>query len=92
MLVSLSLALGICPLTKAQDTPATVAAVPAILPGRGLAEHDFLYAGESKDRKMFIVRQGRVVWSYDDPAGRGEISDAVLLSNGNDHPDESFKL
>jgi hypothetical protein len=24
-----------------------------------------------------------VVWSYDDPAGKGEISDAILLSNGN---------
>lgn len=53
------------------------------LPGRGLAQHDFMYAGESHDRNIFIVRQGKVVWSYDDPAGRGEISDAVLLSNGN---------
>jgi outer membrane protein assembly factor BamB len=32
---------------------------------------------------MYIVRKGQVVWSYDDPAGRGEISDATLLSNGN---------
>ena len=32
---------------------------------------------------MYIVRKGEVVWSYDDPAGKGEISDAVLLSNGN---------
>jgi hypothetical protein len=53
------------------------------LPGNGLAEHDFLYAGESKQRRAFIVRSGRVVWSYDDPDGRGEVSDAVLLSNGN---------
>jgi hypothetical protein len=52
------------------------------LPGKGLAQHDFLYAGESKNRRAFIVRNGKVVWSYDDPAGRGEISDAVLLSNG----------
>jgi outer membrane protein assembly factor BamB len=29
------------------------------------------------------VRGGKVVWSYDDPAGKGEISDAVMLSNGN---------
>jgi hypothetical protein len=48
-----------------------------------LAQHDFLYAGESKQRRAFIVRKGQVVWSYDDPTGRGEISDAVLLSNGN---------
>jgi len=53
------------------------------LPGKGLAQHDFLYAGEGHDRKIFIVRQGKIVWSYEDPAGRGEISDAVMLSNGN---------
>lgn len=56
---------------------------PAQLPGRGLSEHDFLYAGESHDRKVFLIRGGKVVWNYDDPKGKGEISDAVLLSNGN---------
>jgi outer membrane protein assembly factor BamB len=59
------------------------AASPAPLPGKGLAQHDFLYAGESHQRRIFIVRQGKIVWSYDDPAGKGEISDAVMLSNGN---------
>ena len=54
-----------------------------ILPGKGLAEHDFLYAGESGKRQVFIVKNGKVVWFYDDPAGKGEVSDAVLLSNGN---------
>jgi hypothetical protein len=49
----------------------------------GLAQHDFLFAGESHDRTIFIVRGGKIVWSYSDPAGKGEISDAVLLSNGN---------
>jgi outer membrane protein assembly factor BamB len=72
---------------RAQDKPAVVLtsapATPAVLPGRGLAEHDFLYAGEARDRKVYIVRNGQVVWSYDDPTGKGEISDAVLLSNGN---------
>jgi hypothetical protein len=29
------------------------------------------------------VREGKIAWSYDDPAGKGEISDAVMLSNGN---------
>jgi hypothetical protein len=57
--------------------------VPAVLPGRGLAEHDFFYAGEDRQRKAFIIRNGQVVWSYDDPTGKGEISDAVLLANGN---------
>ena len=56
---------------------------PPILPGKGLAEHDFMYAGESHDRNIFIVRQGKIVWSYGDPSGKGEISDAVMLSNGN---------
>src|SRR5580698_7600674 len=58
-------------------------AVPQILPGTGLAQHDFLYAGESHDRNIYIVRGGKIVWSYSDPAGKGEISDAVMLSNGN---------
>jgi hypothetical protein len=58
-------------------------AAPAKLPGNGLAQHDFLYAGESHQRNIFIVRGGKIAWSYSDPAGKGEISDAVLLSNGN---------
>lgn len=56
---------------------------PAILPGNGLTQHDFLYTGESANRRIYIVRHGQVVWSYDDPNGKGEISDAVMLSNGN---------
>jgi outer membrane protein assembly factor BamB len=66
--------------SQGADSPATT---PKMLPGRGLAQHDFLYAGESKQRRAFIIRKGQVVWSYDDPTGHGEISDAVLLSNGN---------
>lgn len=53
------------------------------LPGNGLAQHDFLYAGEAFDRRIYIVRHGKIVWIYDDPAGKGEISDAVMLSSGN---------
>ena len=53
------------------------------LPGEGLTQHDFLYAGESPNRRVFIVKNGSVAWSYDDPAGKGEVSDAVMLSNGN---------
>jgi hypothetical protein len=55
---------------------------PAILPGGGFAECDFFYAGEAKDERMFIVRKGKIVWSYKQPA-KGEISNAVLLPNGN---------
>ena len=47
-----------------------------------LARHNFFYAGQSKRRRMFIVRDGKVDWSYRDQIGRGEISDAVLMSDG----------
>ena len=57
-------------------------AFPSVLPGKGLAQHDFFYAGESKTERMSIVRGGQVVWSYTH-TGRGEISDAVLEPNGN---------
>lgn len=77
-----TLLLGVCCASIARNTTSqTFPSSP--LPGRGLAQHDFLYAGESHDRKIFIVRHGRIVWSYEDPAGKGEISDAVILSNGN---------
>ena len=47
-----------------------------------LARHNFFYAGQSKQRRMFIVKDGQVSWSYDDKLRRGEISDAVLMSDG----------
>ena len=47
-----------------------------------LARHNFFYAGQSKQRRMFIVKDGQVSWSYDDKLKHGEISDAVLLSDG----------
>lgn len=56
---------------------------PASLPGKGLAQYDFFYAGEQKNRNMYIVKDGKITWSYLDSTGRGEISDAVLMSNGN---------
>ncbi len=55
----------------------------AELPGDGLRQHDFLYAGEDKHRRVFIIRQGQVQWSFEAPDSKGEISDAVMLSNGN---------
>jgi hypothetical protein len=82
LIIVLGLALNLASFGAFQSKAAATSTVDA-LPGNGLAQHDFLYAGESKNRRAFIVRKGQVVWSYDDPAGRGEISDAVLLSNGN---------
>ena len=59
-----------------------LAYAPATLPGQGLAQHDFVYSGEAKEERLFIVRGGHIVWSYTHP-GRGEISDAILQTNGN---------
>jgi hypothetical protein len=74
-------ALCIVPLLSAVAASSAVSPnAPVDLPGKGLAEHDFFYAGEAKQERMFIVRKGAVVWSYTHPA-RGEISDAILLSN-----------
>jgi outer membrane protein assembly factor BamB len=56
---------------------------PSVLPGKGLGQHDFLYAGEAKSQDIYIVKKGKVAWEFHDPKGKGEISDAVLLSNGN---------
>ena len=57
------------------------------LPGRGLAQHPFLYCGEWQGRSiekqvMYLVRDGRVVWSYTNDR-TGELGDCTMLSNGN---------
>ncbi len=77
-------------LLPAPASPAAAGATP--LPGRGLAQHPFLYAGEwdhrHAEQTLFVVREGRVVWTYTVPlkGPRGtiqEFSDATMLSNGN---------
>ena len=57
-------------------------AQPATAPDESLNRHDFFYAGQSKQRRMFIVKDGQVSWSYKDQLRRGEISDAVLMTDG----------
>ena len=57
--------------------------VAAQAPNRGLERHDFFYAGERIQHKMYKVKNGKVIWEYFDPNGKGEISDAVLMSDGN---------
>jgi hypothetical protein len=57
------------------------------LPGKGLAQHPFLYCGEwenrgKSDQVMRIVRGGQVVWSYSIP-GNQEYGDCTLMKNGN---------
>ena len=47
-----------------------------------LARHHFFYAGQSKRMRMFIVKDGHVSWTFEDKQRRGEISDAVLMTDG----------
>jgi hypothetical protein len=51
------------------------------LPGKGLAQHPMLFIGEGYN-KMFVVRNGIVIWTYSTGVG-GEYDDAWMLSNGN---------
>lgn len=79
-----ALALGLCQQTLSQESASTKVKpyAPAVLPGNGLSHFDFFYAGEAKQENMYIVRDGKIVWSYTHD-GKGEISDAMMLSNGN---------
>jgi len=80
-------------LSAAPATPAIRPALaPAVLPGRGLAQHPFVYTGEwdfrKKEQTVYIVRDGQVAWSYAIPTQdtngvMQELGDATLLSNGN---------
>jgi len=81
MVVRLNLLIGLAVVVILRGAGAQAPLSP--LPGNGLSQHDFLYAGESHQRNIYIVRGGKIAWSYSDPAGRGEISDAVMLRNGN---------
>ncbi|MGY4385861.1 hypothetical protein ACVWYN_002909 [Pedobacter sp. UYP24] len=79
----------LCPLLFAliglsNSTSAQTAVIaPKELPGKGLKQFDFFYAGEAKARNMYIIKNGKIAWSYIDTVGKGEISDAVMLTNGN---------
>jgi hypothetical protein len=50
------------------------------LPGRGIAEHPMLYAGEGYNT-IFLVNHGKVPWTYS-AGSPGEIDDVWMLSNG----------
>jgi hypothetical protein len=64
----------------------------SILPGKGLDQHPFLYAGEWDIRNTMqtikVVRGGKVVWRYGFPIRDSnnviqELGDASMLENGN---------
>ena len=59
----------------------TNAATPAGLPGNGLAQHPLLYVGKNYT-KMFLVNDGKVIWTYQTGPG-WEYDDVWMLSNGN---------
>ena len=79
--------------TYSADTSTAATISQVVLPGKGPAQHPFLYAGEWDTRKpqeqsIFIVREGKIVWQYSMPiktasGGNQEFDDATLLSNGN---------
>lgn len=46
-------------------------------------KHNFFYAGQSKQRRMFIIEEGKIRFQYPDNFEKGEISDAILLTDGN---------
>lgn len=86
-------ALAAAPLARPQPGgPASPPYAPAALPGRGLGQHPFFYAGESGPANpaptLYVIRGGRAAWSYTipprDAAGQAQrIGDATLLSSGN---------
>jgi hypothetical protein len=54
---------------------------PGNLPGKGLAQHPMLYAGEGYN-KMFVINNGKIIWTYSTGKGN-EYDDIWMLSNGN---------
>jgi hypothetical protein len=83
---------GFCADTNSITAINAVSYAPAVLPGKGLTQHPFLYTGEWDYRKtnqtMFVVRDGKVVWTYSIPTKDAdgtlqELGDATMLSNGN---------
>jgi hypothetical protein len=67
--------IAVKPRRESTNTP------PSDLPGNGLAQHPMLYAGEGYN-KMFLVNNGKVVWTYATGPGN-EFDDVWMLSNGN---------
>src|SRR5262245_36733884 len=74
---------------QANQESAAVSQLPP-LPGKGLAQHPFLYCGEWDTRKpvqtIFLVRGGKVMWTYSMPIKneKGELNefdDVHMLSN-----------
>jgi outer membrane protein assembly factor BamB len=74
-------------LTAASALPIMAQTGAAPLPGKGLAQHPFLYCGEWQNRStsnqiIHIVKEGKIVWSFTNTL-KGELGDCSMLANGN---------
>ena len=69
------------PTETAVAPPTWEPAVPAGLPGNGIAQHPMLYIGEGYN-KILLVNDGKVTWTYSTGSG-WEYDDVWMLSNGN---------
>ncbi len=84
---------AICFNCYAQDKKASPGKIdPSTLPGKGLAQHDFLYTGEWDYRRptqtIYLIRKGKIAWTFDIPfkdstGTMEELGDATMRANGN---------
>lgn len=95
-LLSLTILLALLagPLSAADAQQPPPALSPELLPGKGLAEHPFLYCGEyehnAAQQTVHLVRDGKQVWSYaikfrvlrDEKPDIQELGDCTLLPDG----------
>jgi PQQ-like domain len=72
--------------------PAAAQNSNSVPPSKGMAKHDFLITGEWDYRRpvqtIFLVRGGKLIWSYDIPFKQlsgemAELGDATMRPNGN---------
>lgn len=53
------------------------------LSGKDLSHFDFLLAGAEPTQSLYIVKDGKIAWQLPEPKGKGQVCDAVLMTNGN---------
>src|SRR5437879_11648452 len=68
------------PTTRTWWDPTTNPSTQPVPPGKGIAQHPMLYAGEGHNT-LFPVNDGKVIWTYSSGPG-AEIDDIWLMSNG----------
>lgn len=53
------------------------------LSGKDLSHFDFLLAGAEPLQSMYIVKDGKIAWKLAESKAKGQVCDAVLMTNGN---------